>query len=187
MLPKFISDHPVWSKVAATLIGSAILYLASFVPGLYPSIWNCLKRVGGWFVSSTPTPNWLLILLSFLSLILIIMVLCRTFIREEHTITEDNYTEDQFHGIRWRWRYGRSGIWSVVPFCPGCDMQIHPRSDYGGNYYPRQEGSKFTCDHCGSFDQFVSVETRHLEDAIIRQIQRKLRTGEWRNVVIQKA
>ncbi len=126
MLSKSIKEHPIWSKVIASIITAVFLYLASLIPGFYPAIWTVIKNTGVWLISSTPTPHWLIVLLSLAALVVIGGVALRLFGSSEATVTENDYTQDRFWGIVWRWRYSRDGIWQVVSFCPNCDMQIYP-------------------------------------------------------------
>ena len=140
---------------------------------------------GAWLIAPTLTPHWLLILLSFAAVIVIARVAVRLFGSSGDSVTKHEYTQDRFWGVLWRWRYGQDGIWQVVSFCPNCDMQIYPSLEYGDMIYGKPDGSRFTCDHCGQFDEVVPIHLNQIENSVIRQVQRKLRTGEWCDTLVE--
>jgi len=85
------------------------------------------------------------------------------------------YTTDRFHGLVWRW-----SMWSdfqphdISTFCPRCDMQLQPVfSEY-------KCSTQFHCDKCGFTRELIEMEPGPLENWVIREIQRKLRTGKWK-------
>lgn len=185
MISEGLKKHPIWSKVAASVITAAILYGATFIPGLYGAVWNGIRAASKWLIASTLVANWLLIPLSILAIATIVGIAAR-FCRpsESHTAaTEEDYNEDRFWDVVWRWRYGHNGIYQVVSFCPMCDMQIYAKQEYGDMIYNKPDGSRFECDHCRQFKTVIPVHISNLENTVIRQIQRKLRTGEWLAVV----
>ena len=186
MFPKSIKEHPIWSKVIASVITAGVLYFASLIPGFYLAIWSGIKYSGAWLIATIPIPYWLLILLFFAAVIVIGKVALRLFTSPGALKTEYDYTQDQFWDIVWRWRYNRNDICQVVSFCPKCDMQIYPEREYGDMIYNKPDGSRFTCDHCGQFNKVVPIHPNNIENSVVRKIQRKLRTEEWRDSLAEK-
>jgi hypothetical protein len=189
MIPERLKKHPIWSKVVASVITAAILYGATFIPGLYGAVWNGIKAAAMWLIASTQVVNWLLIIMSILSLITVVGIAARLQLYSESpsVTTEEDYDEDRFWEVVWRWRYGRQGIYKVVSFCPKCDMQIYAEQEYGDMIYNKPDGSRFECDHCREFGTVIPVHISNLENTVVRRIQRKLRTGEWRAGVNKEA
>lgn len=114
------------------------------------------------------------------------------------------YTEDKLEGVICRWVLVISNSEPVVSklrwYCPECDTQLicNVREITGMEYARKKRQSivdaeqpgvftKLMCEHChqirlpeysGSVDQ--------LNRKIIDQIERKLRSGEWKKVVSQR-
>jgi hypothetical protein len=47
---------------------------------------------------------------------------------KEKLFKNENYTEDDFFGLRWRWDIRSGEIKNLNSFCPACDYQILPKS-----------------------------------------------------------
>src|SRR5262245_10256000 len=64
---------------------------------------------------------FVLIPLAAAGLIGLVFVLLAILVRRERNQpTSNDYTEDTFFGVKWRWAYPLS-LQSVTPFCPTCD------------------------------------------------------------------
>lgn len=88
-----------------------------------------------------------------------------------------DYTEDRFFGVVWRWRYAQGGPSGAWAFCPKCDtiLVYSYRHDYGD--------FKTTL-HCETCEVDLATESGNKDDLVgkvHRQIDRKLRTGEWKS------
>jgi len=87
------------------------------------------------------------------------------------------YTEDRFYGVLWRWNM--SGVCNPVDplaFCPRCDMQFSPDPRYTGTLTP------LCCRQCG-YTLTIPIEPLKVNENIVCQVQRKIRTGEWKQAV----
>ena len=63
-----------------------------------------------------------------------------------------NYTEDSFDGVRWRWSWRGNQVDNLCCFCPRCDAQVVYREGY--------EETEFICERCpsdGTLDSFGSL------------------------------
>ena len=83
------------------------------------------------------------------------------------------YRSDRFLGMTWRWRYRRGRPVNIWCYCPDDDSELV----YSYSQLERQV--TFECETCGRrFGQF-SGDHNYVRGLVRRQIQRKLRTGEW--------
>ena len=107
---KSIWKDPVWSAVIATAIATVGGAVGTFLLGLWPAI-------GGWFVGlwtfgarPSQVANWVVWLLALLTVptLLILAALVGEAIRPNREMAAVEgwrmYTEDEFLGLRWRWK-----------------------------------------------------------------------------------
>jgi hypothetical protein len=173
-------SHPIRNSVVSGLILAAVISLLSLVPGGWAFASNILKVLWNWLIGEQPVRGWVLaLLMACAAAVLVILVLITWSLikgSKNSPVGWKTYTEDEFFGLKWRWRYGNSSIYGVVCFCPVCDQQVYPQSRSSFRVIDR---IGFTCDHCsrdlGEFD--MNWDT--LEDKVTRTVQRKIRTGEW--------
>lgn len=177
-LKKFWVD-PVWSKViASAIVGAFVLVPTLF--GLWPQIWEQLRRIGGFFVAGSIVPNWL-VGIGIVCTLLVFVVACaiiREIVWPTKAVAEWRaYVFDHFHGLRWQWRYADDGsIVRLIPLCAPCQYQVYPHNTSAFRAAPN---FAFRCDLCGAATQIFEGEPSELEDKIVRMIQQKLRTDTW--------
>lgn len=178
---KRIWKDPVWAGVIAAVFSAGMLAVLSYLGGFWPTFALWLK--GGWeyLLVETTVPNWLVLLLTLVSLptILVGLILLWQRLRPS-TATGANwrsYTEDVFFGLRWRWRFGDDGdIYGVNTFCPHCDFQVFPQNASAWNAV---DHIRFHCDSChaelGDFQEAYGA----LKNKTERFIQQRIRNGSW--------
>jgi hypothetical protein len=173
-------SHPIRSSVISGLILAGVISLFSLTPGGWAFAWNILKMVWNWLIGDQPVRGWVLVLLiACAAAVLVILVLIAwSWITGSKDLPMDwkAHTEDEFFGLKWRWRYGKSGIYGVVCFCPVCDQQLYPQNRSSFRVVDR---IGFTCDHCGRDLGEFDMNWDTLQDKVTRSVQRKIRTGEW--------
>ena len=134
MLKKIWVD-PVWSKVIAAGIVAVAAAVATYFAGWWPKVGRAVSRLGDLAVAVTPVPNWLLALFILCAIVVLAILLITGWaiaVPSKEGSSFRAYVEDEFFGIRWRWRYGNDGaIYSLVSFCPRCDYQIGPQNISG--------------------------------------------------------
>jgi hypothetical protein len=172
-----ILKHPLWSSVVASLIVAAIL---AFVPGLFSGLVEVFTKVFKWLGTSTPVWNWLLLALIALSIAFFATIALIAFVRVLKKIDTNKYIKDTFMGFVWRWRINENEIYDIVPFCPKCDMQIYPKNVQGPRYLEENK-VRIECDDCRGFAEILNYSPDDLIDHVRRQIEKNIRTGEWRN------
>ena len=124
-----------------------------------------------WLADATTVANWQLLILGLLALAaptwLTVVVLRRL------TPAWRRYREDHFLGMRWRWDYKNSQPQNVRCYCPEDDTQL--------TYHYSQTDNEviFRCETCERIYGSFAGDVSYVRGVIRRQIQRKLRTGEW--------
>lgn len=183
--------HKIRNTVIASLTTTALTGLVQYlVPGGWATVFQKGRSVIGgifdWLGSSQSVPKWLLCLLVIFSVILLTSVWLK--IRAaSRGHSRDDYTEDEFDGLVWRWHYGFGGsIENPWCFCPVCDSVLVYTEDFGDAYAGRKPAVHFTCERCGVRRGSQDGDREYSVARIRRLIDRKLRVGEWRAVVARK-
>ncbi|HKQ24735.1 MAG TPA: hypothetical protein VJT81_09875 [Burkholderiales bacterium] len=182
MLKKLWAD-PVWSAVIAGVILAAVAGIGSYFLDWWPGIGKLLQKGYDFSLLSTSVPNWLLGLLALLSVpaVLIAGVVIWVKVSPQKEVGPDwhSYTEDEYFGLRWRWRYGSDGdIYDLCTFCPHCDYQIGAQD---ARAYSVVDRVRFHCDSCGRHLGEFDESPLSLESKVKRSVQQKLRNGTWAN------
>lgn len=178
MLKKLWHD-PVFSKVIAGLILAVPGLIVAEVSGLFFKIGNHVSAVKVFFEGpiDTKLPLWQWALISIFFLIGIfstIFVSYKKFSKSEVIPNYfDQYTEDEFDGIRWRWSYFSGDIINdFSSFCPKCDLEIEatptPISRTGRHIV-------YKCPDCKFQSQIFSGSESEHRQSILKQIERALR------------
>jgi len=89
------------------------------------------------------------------------------------------YVEDDFFGVPWRWRYISNQVYDPWAFCPSCDTQL-VYSQTGGRFSPEPRSVTLFCERCRQDRLVHDGDRNYLVAAVKRQIDRNLRTGDWK-------
>jgi hypothetical protein len=169
---------PVWSKVIAVAGISILGAIWSYFQGLWPAIGAPIAYAMSWtFKQRTPIPNWLLILLYASGVATVVIVAIRVWAVISPAGWR-SYVEDEFFGVRWRWRYGHDGgVYDLHSFCPVCDYQVYAAN---ASYFRTAPRIEYRCENCGGrvLAGFDGVP-EEVENRVIRHVQQKLRTSSW--------
>jgi len=173
------------TNVIAGLITASIVGAISFIPGLWAWVWAIILSSWSDFwahIKSThEVPSWMLYLLTIPTLRWLYQIALSTY--DGLTSKEprqSSYVQDRFFGVTWRWHYVSghpSGIWA---FCPACDTQLV----YSFSYESLQQTIHLHCETCRHDLLRETGDKDYLVAKAHRQIDRKLRNGEWRSVVL---
>lgn len=87
--------------------------------------------------------------------------------------------------VVWRWRSISSLPMTLVPYCPSCSTQLVYDYDDGERYTGAQRHTVLVCERCDRHRQVCREPGDYddLRDRVNREIDRLLRTGEWRQHV----
>jgi hypothetical protein len=172
--------HPIRNGVIIAVISAAILYGATFIPGLVRGVAKVALSVGQFLALTITMPRWLFVIVCILALAAICRAVRPLFVRAPHGASVKDYRTDSFFGVVWRWRYGFHGspedIWC---FCPRCDTQLV----YTEDRYPDRVW--LTCEHCDERLHETTGSKEYVLSKVFRQIDRKIRNGEWKHNVAQ--
>ena len=170
---------PVWSKVIATAIISAIASVATYIFGVWPAFGSALSQALSFMIASTPTPNWLLGLMAIPCILLIFAVLVELkgkLLATEPNKTWESYTKDNFWGLLWSWHYTGNQIDNLHSLCPRCEYQILPRDESSYSAVPRYD---YSCEDCGYSAGSFEGYPEDLHQKVQLKIQKAVRKGQW--------
>jgi hypothetical protein len=176
---KPIWGDPVWSKVISWAIIALLVLLGSYWVGAWPTIENHFRPLTSYAAGSSSIPNWIILIGAISFLFTVAAITKHLWLRFSPPGWKD-YTSDEILGINWRWRWDNNAIAGLIAFCPTCDMEV---SGYTPEYTEFQ--TDFYCDRCNRSLQTLNMEPQYIADRVIREIERKVRTGEWRAAVAQ--
>jgi len=170
------------SQVIAGLIVAAVLAAVSFVPGT--SKWAVEVATNFWnhLLGASALPNWSLYLLVLMSINTIIYWAALAIKLKGPNISA--YNHDTFLGLKWRWSYISGQPVKAWAFCPHCDtMLVYSMI---GSFYEPDRKTVLTCETCSRDMLEHKGDKDYLVEKIHRQIDRKIRTGEWERIVESK-
>ena len=179
------TDHSIRNSVLATLIAALIIAIVKPMRNVAIAVvkwfWGLILVFGSHFGSTISIPWWLV----YAVVIIVTILFWRAAKRVLQALAADaakasplSYTTDRFHGLVWRWLMDSDfQPYHISTFCPNCDMQLYPGSP-GYGY-----STQFHCDKCGFTSEVIEMESVLLEGWVSREIQRKLRTEEWRQAM----
>jgi ribosomal protein S27E len=172
--------HPIRNGIIIAVISAAILYGATFISGLARGVAHVALRVGRFLADTITLPRWLFIIVCIFALVAVYRLVRPLFGRAPREASVKDYRMDSFFGVIWRWRYGFHGspedIWC---FCPRCDTQLV----YTEDRFPDRVW--FTCEHCGQRLCESEGSKEYVLSKVFRQIDRKIRNGEWKHAVVR--
>ncbi|MCL7713402.1 hypothetical protein [Stenotrophomonas mori] len=175
-----IWKDPVWSAVIAAGVIAIAGFVGNYFFGYWPKVTSLAASTWGFLTASSYVSHWVLGLL-FLGVaptILLLLAGAWTLVRRESgtSASWENYTADQFFGLRWRWRYVDGHISNLNSFCPNCDFQVFPYQASSYNFIDR---IGFSCDSCKSSLGEHDESHAQLKSKVERFIQQKVRNGTW--------
>jgi len=171
--------------VASGLVLAALLYVSRhWIPPAFRWLMGVFGAAWSWLVSSHAIPGWLLLSLSLCGVWCFFCIIAK--FRSPPTPAEPHqrdFAEFEFLGVLWRWHYDSYGaIHSLVSFCPVplCDMQTYGRP---GRYFgPSSQATTYPCERCGHTAE-IDGSQEAIESRVIREIQRFLRSDEWKKYI----
>lgn len=170
------NQHRIRNGIIITVVSAAILYGATFIPGLYRWFVNLLLWSGRFFAEPVTIGRWLFTFACLLAAVTVIRFVRPLFRRGKRERGVSDYRTDRFFGLVWRWTYGfggqPQGIWC---FCPDCDTQLV----YTQDRFP--DRIWLTCEYCNRRLYEADGTRDYVVSQVYRQIDRKIRNGSWKN------
>lgn len=154
-----------WKKWFVLIL---VIVLIIGLLGLWKANW--LK----WLQYQITWPVWVLILLPLSGLAIAFLI---------RALTGSLYISDNVYGIEWYWCYqgDKLDIKSFVPFCPNreCSCRLDPARS---SSYQAIDDVTLVCDHCG-FKKDFECNWDKLIWKVVKEIDRRIRTGEFKKVL----
>ena len=184
-----VERHSIRNGIIASVV-SGLLLAAIFSPTFRKWIslfitttWKLITGTWDYLLASVAVPRCVLGLLILLSLVTLFRAVRPLF--KSQAVAEptwQSYTQDEFFGMVWRWdNYSRDPINSMRAFCPRCDtMLVYSEHVWSSDL---ASSTLFTCDTCGRQIAELEGSMSHVLGKIGRQIERKVRTGEWKRAI----
>lgn len=174
------------SKVTAGVITGVVLMGVTYVGREWlPPTWRGIVWLADtlwtWLSSGHSIPGWLLLIFAVCT-VTFVFTLAVTSLGTERALGPHwhDYRSDQFFNIVWRWDYRGGQIGQPVPYCCNCDTQIVAQEDYDYGSFGRALITQLKCDYCGGTNEKFSEPFQNLLSKVVRQVDRKLRTEEWK-------
>lgn len=177
------------SLIATGIIGVLSIFSAPF-RGWLVAVGSGVKAalLGAWhfLFSSHGVPGWLI----GVAVVLAVPTLWRLFRRRPQRPREPtyfDYTRDSFEGMTWCWSYYGSEIsGEPVPRCPVCQqVLVYRQETVLTGHYGREFGdvTVYRCENCRGDVARCEGTVRTVMARVVRSIDRKLHSGEWRQMV----
>ncbi len=100
------------------------------------------------------------------------------------------YKSDKIFGIKWEWSYDSfsrqlnpSSFDSVDPFCPKCDMRLIYLND---SDWDGIDNIAVHCEKCDLHKTFEGKDIYDLEASVKNEIERRVRSGEYKKALEAK-
>jgi len=175
--------HSVRNGVIIAVVSAAIIWLASFIPGLVS--WFCvtLQRCWHWLAfSSYNVPTWAISILGILSLFSAIRLadwiygLFRSGKKPEPEFRK--YRSDEFFGPKWTWSYNLyDQVIDLKCECPRCSTTLVYSEDIDSNFFVK---TRFLCETCNFKSEIFEGRREYALSKVSRQIERKIKIGSFK-------
>ena len=169
--------------VKAAVAGAVATVVLTVVVGAFPSAWTWFKgvvsAVGHHLGMSSGWPNWMSYLLALIAVQNIVSLAMRW--SRTRNDAQSQFTEFSFLGGKWRWLLTSGTPSSLLSFCPVCDGQLVYEET--GDGYGSRRVVKLHCERCQAVRVEQGGNLSDLKGRVCREIERQLRTGEWRQSV----
>ncbi len=167
------------SQVVSGLLVAAVIGVFSFVPDAFKYVVAVLSGLWIHLLDTSSFPNWSVYLLVLMGIHTLVYWIIRATKSKKPNIK--SYSHDSFLGVKWRWSYISGRPFGAWAYCPTCDTQL-VYSNVGGMFDPEQK-TVLTCETCSCDMLHHEGDKDYLVEKIHRQVERKIRTGEWHQSV----
>ena len=118
------------------------------------------------------------VILWILFLIIIFMTIKENLSNKKHQ-TYNDYKDDIFYGLTWRWHWDNMNISNLWCFCPTCEFELSYRNEQVYlDVFRSTQKVVFTCEHCQREYPFIGYDKDYFVNVIGREIRRKIRISE---------
>lgn len=169
--------------VISSVIGGILLEIFTTLQ-ILATIKSIAISFGNIFTYTITIPVWGVLFLLFITYLVYIGIMYAKK-KSSNTLTKEDYIQDNIFSIDWQWNWAFDGINNLTPLCPECSYQLNlsPTIDRtklskGADFIM----TKVECDHCG-FKKEINDEIDRLKHKVIKEIHRKIRTEEFKEII----
>lgn len=159
--------------------GVALLWFKGWLSPLWSWVQNASGSLWTHLMAQSSWPNWLAYVISVAALFICLRWALRQWRNRKDSTRR--FHQLSFWGVVWRWK-PTSGLPDVLEaFCPSCDTRLVYENVIPNQYTGRAIGVKLHCETCSK--QALHYDggfLDHLNERVIREIERLHRTGEWK-------
>ena len=181
------SSDSIKNNVIGGVVAGVVLAIGGAVWAFAPNAWkwftDLVSSVWAHLTSSASVPTWWLYVLYIAGAAWLVRIGLGVYAAtSSNEPTSSDYREDRFFGAIWRWHYAHGGPAGTWAFCPTCDTVLvySYQRDYG------ELKTTLSCETCNRTVYSESGDKDDLVGKVHRQIDRRIRTGEWKNYVERK-
>ena len=177
---KSIRNGAIASVIAGVIL-LAVPVLRGYVIIFLSWLWSGVVWCWDALVASYSLPGWvwlLIFILAFVGLVNIYLSLKG----ESEEPEFKSYIEDFIHGAKWRWSWMGNQISNVWCFCPRCDATLVYDDSSCRSLCSDVNKTDFICENCGHsvVASITGGNKDYATGAIRREIERRVRTGEYK-------
>lgn len=172
--------------IIVTVVGGVIL---AIITQSLDNIWSFIIIISGivrkYLASAILVPVWVFWIFVLSYSYIIVRKLIRLLRNKSEDITYRLYRTDTIFGVKWSWDYYGQKIddESIHGFCPTCLTRLIIKEEY---YYGGPHDS-FFCVRCNKSLIDSKEGKQQILLKVILEIERKLNTGEWLEVLQKQA
>lgn len=176
------SKEGLFSEAWKGVAGAASLAVFAWVMDWVKPVWEwllaALKSCWSHLVTSSLIPNWVTYAMSLALAISALRWALRAW--ESRKDNHERFTQFNFMGGVWRWNFMSGAIWNLGVYCPTCDGVLVYEENTDQFF---RTVVNWHCERCNSICVSCKGDKDYLNDRVKREIDRLIRTGEWRNYV----
>jgi len=136
-------------------------------------LWSHLMTPSQW-------PNWATYLGCLSSVVLVVYLVWRYL--DDRKNSHRRFKELQYLGTIWRWKSMSDLPRALRPYCPTCQSLL-VYEELGGRFGSQSQSVVLHCEQCQTIPTEQPGTWKYLQARVAREIQRLIRTGEWRQHV----
>jgi hypothetical protein len=169
------------ASVIAGIILLTIPVLRGYVVSFIAWLWSGLVWSWEALLASYSLPSWLWLLVFIFATIGVVNIYIA--IKGEKEEPEfKKYIEDSIHGAKWRWNWSGNQVSNAWCYCPRCDATLVYDDSSCRSFHSTVSKTDFICENCdhSTIASITGGNKDYATGAIIREIERRIRTGEYK-------
>lgn len=169
-----------WKGAAGTVGAGIALWLIGWLKPLWSFTQDAFRSLFTHLAAQSQWPNWSAYLVSSLAAMAFFSWALRYWRNRKDN--HNRFNQFSFLGSVWRWNGISSLPYGLRPYCPMCDTML-VYENTGGYYSGEDKRVTLHCERCRTSPVVEPGDMNYLRERVTREIDRLLRTGEWRGHV----